>query len=99
MDLAAGGLQKARDQPQRGGLAAARRTQQPDQLSMVDPERDMIDNRQRTKPFCQAAQFNRRQSDSLPRQRRCSAPVTRDDISMKDDAAKRLGMAKSGRRV
>ena len=62
MDLAVGGLQETRDQPQRRGLAAAGRAQQADQLSMVDPQRDVIDHRKRTKALGQAAQINGRQS-------------------------------------
>src|ERR1700686_3815209 len=62
MDLAVGGFQKARDQPQGRGLAAAGRAEQADQLPVVDPQRDVIDHRERSKSLGQAAQFNRRQS-------------------------------------
>ena len=63
MDLAVGGLEETGDQPQRRGLAAARGAQQADQLPVVDPQRDIIDDRQRSKSLGQATQFNGRQSD------------------------------------
>src|SRR5438552_2358489 len=64
MDLAVGRLQKTRDQPQRRGLAAAGWSEQADQLPMIDPQRNIIDHRQRAKSLGQAAQINGRQSDS-----------------------------------
>jgi hypothetical protein len=62
MNLAVRGLEKARDQPQRRGLAAARRAQQADHLTVIDPQRDVIDDRKRSKSPGQAAQINQRQS-------------------------------------
>ena len=56
------GSRKSGDQPQRRGLAAARRAEQADQLPVVDPQRDIVDDRQRSKALGQAAQFNGRQS-------------------------------------
>src|SRR5882757_50330 len=67
MDLAVGRLQETRDQPQRRGLAAAGWSEQADQLPMIDPQRDVIDHRQRTKSLGQAAQINGRQSEFLQR--------------------------------
>src|SRR5277367_1967481 len=64
MDFAQRRFQEARDQPQGRGLAAAGRAEQADQLAMVDPQADVIDHRQRSKPLGQAAQFNGRQSSS-----------------------------------
>ena len=51
MDLAVGGFEETGDQPQRRGLAAAGRAEQADQLPVVDPQRDVIDDRKR----CQIA--------------------------------------------
>src|SRR3984957_14717149 len=65
-DLAIGGIEKARDQPQRRGLAATRGAEQADQLPVIDPQRDIIDDRERSKSFGQAAQINRRQSHHSP---------------------------------
>ena len=62
MDLAVGRFQEAGDQPQRRGLAAAGGAEQADQLPVVDPQRDIIDDRQRSKSLGQATQFNGRQS-------------------------------------
>jgi len=62
MDLAGGRLEESGDQPQRRGLAATRGAQQADQLPVVDPQRDIVHDRQRSKPLGQATQFNRRQS-------------------------------------
>src|SRR5258707_6491173 len=64
MNLAVGRLEESGDQPQRRGLATAGRAQQADQLPVVDPQRDLIDDRDRSKAFCQAAQINGRQSTS-----------------------------------
>jgi hypothetical protein len=62
MDFAVGRLKKSGDQAQRRGLAAARGAQQADQLPVVDPQRDIIYDRQRSKSLGQATQFNGRQS-------------------------------------
>src|SRR5262245_53503629 len=62
MDLAVGRFQKARDQPQRRGLAAAGWAEQADQLPMIDFQRDVIHYRKRTKSLGQTAQINGRQS-------------------------------------
>src|ERR1700676_2542973 len=64
MDLALRRLQESGDEPQRRGLAAAGGTQQADQLPMVDPQRDLIDHRERSKSLGQAAHINGRQSSS-----------------------------------
>src|SRR2546430_10446275 len=69
MDLAVGGFEKARDQPQRRGLAAAGGPEQADQLSMIDFQGDVIDHRKRSKSLGQAAQINGRQS---PHSHSCS---------------------------
>src|SRR5882672_11482627 len=62
MDLAVGRFEKARDQPQRGGLAAAGWAEQANQLPVIDPQRNVIDHRKRAKSLGQAAQINGRQS-------------------------------------
>jgi len=46
----------------RRGLAAAGWPEQADQLPMIDPQRDVIDHRKRSKALGQAAQINGRQS-------------------------------------
>src|SRR2546430_2043415 len=69
MDLAVGGFEKARDQPQRRGLAAAGGPEQADQLSMIDFQGNVIDHRKRAKSLGQAAQIHRRQS---PHSHSCS---------------------------
>src|SRR5258707_14563637 len=64
MNLAVGRLEESGDQPQRRGLAAAGWAQQADQLPPIDPQRDLIDDRDRSEAFCQAAQINGRISSS-----------------------------------
>src|SRR3984893_8703179 len=64
MDLALRRLQESGDEPQRRGLAAAGGTQQAYQLPMLDPQRDLIDDRERSKSLGQAAHINGRQSSS-----------------------------------
>jgi hypothetical protein len=66
MDLAVGRLQEAGEQSQRRGLAAAGGAEQADQLTVIDPQRDVIYNRKRSKSLGQAAQINGRQSSSSP---------------------------------
>jgi hypothetical protein len=66
VDLALGGFEKAGDQPQRRGLAAAGGAEQADQLPVIDPQRDIIDHRKRSKPLGQATQINGRQTTILP---------------------------------
>jgi len=61
-DLAIGRFEKSRDQPQRRGFAAAGGAKQAHQLSVIDRERNIIDDRERSKSPAQAAQFNGRQS-------------------------------------
>ena len=75
MDFAVGGFQKAGHQPQCGGLAAARRSEQAHQLAMVDAQRDVIDDRERFKSLGQAAQFNGRHSTAPQRTRRYRRPM------------------------
>jgi len=66
MDLAVGRFQEAGEQSQRRGLAAAGRAQQADQLTVIDPQRDVIYNCKRSESLGQAAQINGRQSSSSP---------------------------------
>jgi hypothetical protein len=59
---------------------------------VVDPQRDIIDHRQRSKSLGQAAQINRRQSlHSLYLAPLSACYLSLDHLSTKDDAAKRLG--------
>jgi hypothetical protein len=63
-DLAFGRLDEARDQPQRRGLAAARRPEQADERAVVDRHRHVVDYGQRPVFLGQPAKLDRRQRPS-----------------------------------
>jgi hypothetical protein len=67
-DFACARLDEAGDQPQRGGLAAAGRPQQADQVAVLDMQRHIIDHRDIAVSLGQAPQLNRRHAHS-PRYR------------------------------
>ena len=64
-DFARGRLDEAGDQPQRRGLAAARRPEQADQRAVLDRHRNIVDDGQRPVFFRQPAQFDRRHRNPL----------------------------------
>ena len=59
-DFAGARLDESGDQPQRRGLAAARRAQQADQMTVLDRERYVVDHRGRAISLGQIPQFDRR---------------------------------------
>ena len=58
-DLAGAGLHEAGNEAQRRGLAAARRPEQAHELSVLDGERDVVENRQAAKTLGQPTQCDR----------------------------------------
>ena len=63
--LAGRGLHETRNQAQGRGLAAARRPQQAHQAAVLDGERNVIDDGERSVALGQTAQLNRRHAFSF----------------------------------
>ena len=62
-DFAGARLDEAGDQPQRRGLAAARRAEQAHQLAVLDGQRYVVHHRDVAIALGQATQFNRRHAN------------------------------------
>ena len=72
-DFARGRLDETGDQPQRGGLAAARRAQQAHQATVLDGQRYVVDDRERAVVLRQTPQFDRRHAVPPCRAMHCRA--------------------------